>query len=75
MRDPNGFDHVSFLLQLIQVCPVVGALIGTLTSEVWLLRAGTVVLLAGSWVTASRLSSLRLLFRRRELIDEHTQRP
>lgn len=70
MRDPNGFDLVSFLLQVIQVCPIIGAVVGTLISDVWLVRAITVLLLAGSWIAASRVSPPKPWFRRREIPDE-----
>jgi hypothetical protein len=71
MRDPNGFDLVSFLLQIIQVCPIIGAVVGTLTADVWLVRTVTLLLLAGSWIAASRVSRPKLWFRRREFLDEH----
>lgn len=71
MRDPNGFDLVSFLLQIIQVCPIIGAIVGTLISDVWLVRAVTLLVLAGSWIAASRVSPPKPRFHRQEIPDEN----
>ena len=58
-RQPNGYDLVSFALQLVQVCPIIGAVLGIFTDDAFLLRLCTGAVLAASWILAARLTDFR----------------
>lgn len=48
-RGPNGLDHMGFLLQVVQVVPVMMTLFGLFLSSVWELRVTTAATLAVAW--------------------------
>lgn len=58
-REANGYDLVSFVLQLVQVCPIATAWLTTLIPGVWAMRVATALVLSGSWPLAWYISARR----------------
>jgi len=58
-RTANGYDLVSFGLQLVQVIPQMAGLLGAFCTDVWTLRMAIVLMSGVIWLLAIRLSTLR----------------
>lgn len=48
-RRPNGLDHMGFLLQVVQVVPVLMSMFGLFLTSVWALRVTTAATLVVAW--------------------------
>jgi hypothetical protein len=58
-RKPNGYDLVSFGLQLIQVAPIAAGLFGGLLHDAWLVRAAVTLAAISMWALAIRINVTR----------------
>lgn len=55
-RRPNGLDHMGFLLQVVQVVPIMMSLFGLFLTSVWALRVTTAATLVVAWGAIMLLS-------------------